>query len=465
MGISSLGVGSGILTQDVIDQLRAVDETQRIRPITLSIANENDKKDSLDTLNATMDNFRDAASALQNISSFNNRATTMTGSSVSVTAAENSDVQDFSISVNTLASRRIEQSGSFDTTVPGGDIVSAIDGTFTLQVGTQTVDINYTGGTTLDELKTLIQSQAGDLVNATVLQVSGGDSRLVLSSRTEGASQDISMFDTVGSVGTLNSSLTTGFNTAAIQDGSDSSFTFNGQLISRSTNEITDLITGYTINLLKEDAAGESTQVSVKQDRTELLQRVDGFVETFNATVRELRSLTRPSAESGTRGIFSSNSSVRAMSSSIQNMINSISGDAGRMMDFGFTVDKSGVLSVDKGTLNNKLDTNSNNVKAFFVGGDFTRPDNSVVQVSGAFSSFHDIIDRYTKANGRLDVLEENINLNIRNFEDRKESVIKRLDSRYEIMKKQFTSFNSLINRFNSASSIFTQLANAQNNR
>ena len=44
MGISSLGVGSSILTQDILDQLREADESGKITPITLSIANENDKK-------------------------------------------------------------------------------------------------------------------------------------------------------------------------------------------------------------------------------------------------------------------------------------------------------------------------------------------------------------------------------------------------------------------------------------
>ena len=45
MGISSLGVGNNILTQDVIDQLRKADEAGRIQPITLELANENDKQE------------------------------------------------------------------------------------------------------------------------------------------------------------------------------------------------------------------------------------------------------------------------------------------------------------------------------------------------------------------------------------------------------------------------------------
>ncbi|MEA3452107.1 MAG: flagellar cap protein FliD N-terminal domain-containing protein, partial [Bacteroidota bacterium] len=204
MGISSLGVGSGILTQDVLDQLREVDEAQRVTPITLEVVNENDKKNSMEVLDATMENLRDAVDELKNISAFNNREATVTGSSsVSVTAAEKSDIQDFNIHVDTLATKQIEQSGAFSSS---GDSISGTDGTFRLEVGSESVDIAYTAGTTLDELNKLIQEKAGDLVDATVLKISDTDSRLVLSSKATGSTQDIKISDVTG---TLDSKLTT----------------------------------------------------------------------------------------------------------------------------------------------------------------------------------------------------------------------------------------------------------------
>ena len=460
MGISSLGVGSGILTQDVLDQLRAADDAQRVRPITLNIANENDKKKSFGVLNATMDNLRDAVNELKNMSSFDNRSTSVSGSSVSVTASEGSDIQDFSIHVDTLATKQIEQSDAFDTSVDGGDVISDTDGTFKLEVGSKSIEIDYTGGTTLDELKKLIQDKAGDLVDATVLKISDTDSRLILSSKDTGSSQNIKISNVSG---TLDTKLTDGFDGDAIQTSENNSFTFNGQTISRSSNEITDLVSGYTINLLKEDADGISSDVSVEQDRTELMKRVDSFVEKYNAAVKELDSLTNSSIDSETRGIFSSNSSVKSMKASIQNMVSGVYGDAGRMTDYGFIIDKDGVMSIEKDTLEEKLDTNPDNVKAFFSGGEYTKSDDSTVTVVGAFSDFYDIVNGYTKANGGLDLLKGSIDQSISSYEDRKESEVERLDAKYEIMKKQYTAYNSLINSFNSASDIFAQLANQNN--
>lgn len=472
MGISSLGVGSGILTQDVLDQLREVDEAQRVTPITLEVVNENDKKNSMEVLDATMENLRDAVDELKNISAFNNREATVTGSSsVSVTAAEKSDIQDFNIHVDTLATKQIEQSGAFASS---SDSISGTDGTFRLEVGSESVDIAYTAGTTLDELNKLIQEKAGDLVDATVLKISDTDSRLVLSSKATGSTQDIKISDVTG---TLDSKLTTetsfdatgtqidpgtGSAYAAVQGGIDNSFTFNGQTITRSSNEITDLVTGYTINLLKEDAAGESSDVSVAQDRTELMSRVDSFIEKYNSAVSELNKLTLSSVDSDVRGIFSSDSTVKNMKSAIQNMLTGIGGDAGRMVDYGFELDKEGVLSIDEDTFGNKLDSEPDNVKAFFTGGTYTKDDASTVEITGAFSTFYDVVNSYTKANGGLDLLKDSITQNISTFEERKETAIERLDSKYEIMKKQYTAYNSLISKFNSSSDIFTQLANQQ---
>mgnify|MGYP003386542932 FL=1 len=235
MGISSLGVGSGILTQDVLDQLREADDAQRIRPIDLNLANENDKQDALEIIDATMTNFIDSINAVKNASLWDERSATITsGTSVEASAISKTDVQDFTLNVTALASKQIEQSGSFAAIT---DVVDASAGTFDIQVGTGTaISVNYDAGATLDDIKDLINSEAGDLVDATIVQISSGDFRLFLSSVETGAETG-----GVGETGTnisitgagLDTKLTTDFDTAAIQSGTNAAFTFNNQAISR----------------------------------------------------------------------------------------------------------------------------------------------------------------------------------------------------------------------------------------
>ena len=461
MGISSLGAGSGILTQNVLDQLRKADEAQRITPLTLNIANENDKSAARDVLDAAMVNFRDAAHELQSTTLFDTRKTEVTGTSVLVSAAGGSDIQSFTLDVTQLAKKQISESGSYSADTAH---IATGTGTFDLKIGANLHTINYDATTTLKDLKNSINKIAGTDVNASIVQIKTGDFKLFLSAANEGTSQTISITDTSGLLsddgGTTSggTNLTSGLVT--IQSGQDATFDFNGQSITRSSNTVTDLVSGYTVSLHE---LGKST-VNVSQDRKDLEKRVDSFVKQYNAVVGKLAEQTKSSTDSKTRGIFSNDSIVKSMQSSIQNMLGSISNAGGNLLDYGFDIDKSGVMSVDKTVLNEKIDANSANVKAFFAGGEYTDSLNNVTTLTGAFSSFYTTINLFTKTNGDLDQVKDSINENLKNYEDRKTSAIKRIDAKYEIMKKQFTAYNNIINKFSSASSVFTQLANKSTN-
>ena len=461
MGISSLGVGSGILTQDVLDQLRKADDAQRITPLTLNIADENDKSSTLDILDAAMVNFRDAANELQTTTLFDARAVDTTGTSVTVTANDGSDVQDFTLNVTQLATKEIDESASFSADTA---LIATGTGSMDLTVGANTYTIDYDATTTLKDLKNSINSIAGTDVNASVVQVATGDYRLFLNAANEGASQTVSISDTSGLLsddgGTTagGTNLTSGL--TSLQSGQDATFDFNGQAITRSSNTITDLVSGYTVSLKE---LGSST-VSVAQDRTDLETRVDSFVAKYNDIITEISKETKSSTDSNTRGIFSGESLVKSMKSTIQNMFHSVSNAGGTLLDYGFDIDKDGVMSVDKTVLNTKMDESPTNVKAFFSSGDYTDSNGTVSTLTGAFSSFYSTINSFTKTNGDLDQLKNNISDKISSYEDRKTKEVESLDAKYAIMKKQYTAFNSLINKFNSASSVFTQLANAQSN-
>ncbi|RLA82611.1 MAG: flagellar hook protein, partial [Epsilonproteobacteria bacterium] len=172
MGISSLGAGSSILTQDVLDQLRAADDAGQIQPVTLNIANENDKKDALKLIDAKMDNLIDSINAIKSHSLFDERDVSVTGSSVTATAVANTDLVDFTLDVTTLATKQIEQSDAF-TAADGGEnaLVSDDAGKINLNIDGEDFEISYEADTTLKELKAMINEVAGEKVDATILQV------------------------------------------------------------------------------------------------------------------------------------------------------------------------------------------------------------------------------------------------------------------------------------------------------
>lgn len=451
MAISSVGAGSGVLTQDILDQLREADSSQYITPLELSIANENDKKQALKIIDANMTNLEDGINALKDPALFNERSATITGTSVEVTAAIMSDIQEFTLEVTNLATKQIEQSAAFDN----ADIesISATDGQIELSIDGQIFQIDYTAGTTLNGLKSLINDVAGEKVDATVVQIGDTDFRLFISSVDTGENQGISITNTIGTIDPRLSDGVGGL--TEIQAGTNANFKFNGQDIVRESNNVSDLIVGLDITLKE---VGTSN-VSIGQNRETIMEKIDSFISHYNAAIIELGKMTKSSLDSEERGIFSGDSTIRGMKSTIENMVASTT--SGSMFDFGFELDRNGVLSVDKDALTTQLDDNNANVIAFFIGGTYTNPDLTTTELTGAFTEFATKVDAYTKYDATLDQFKNSITDAISMYEDRKLTATERLDSKYETLKKKFIAYDIMMSKFNSASSMFTQMANA----
>ena len=453
MGISSLGTGSGILTQDVLDQLREADDASRIRPIDLDITNDKDKKNALDLIDASMKNLTDSINEIKSHGLYDERKTEITGTSVSVSADSNSDIQDFTLNVTQLATKQIEESGSFSAKT---DSIADDAGNLTLSIDGEDFTIDYDENTSLDDLKKLINNTAGDKVDATIVQIADDDFRLFISSTQTGENQDISITDNSGNLS--GTQLTDDL--SAIQEGVDSKFEFNGQELTRHSNKIDDVITGLDIELKSVGAS----EVSVSQDREGIMDKVNSFVEKYNAAVKQLAEMTKPSADSDEKGIFSNESTIKNMKRDIESMFSS-AGENASMYSYGFDIDKDGVLSLDKSVFNEKLDEDPKNVEAFFSGGTYTNADGSTTELTGAFTSMSETVESYTKYNATLDQYATFLNDDISMLEERKTAATKRLDSKYEVLKKQFAAYDTMINKFNSTSSMFTEMAKASSDK
>ncbi len=455
MGISSLGAGSSILTQDVLDQLRAADESKYVAPVNARLETEQDKSAAFDVVNALMDNVYESLKSLTEYGVFEARTTGVSNEDiVEVTANDSSDVQDFSLDVTTLATKQIEQSGSYGSKETN---ISSGSGKLELAVGSETFTIDYDVTTTVEDLKELINKAAGDSVNATVVQVASGDFRLLLSAAETGTGQDISITDVAGEGETLGAQLLAGGMTN-VQPAVDSQFKFNGVDITRTSNSIDDLLSGVTITL-KDTGL---TNVSVKQDRGHIEEKITNFIDKYNSAMFQLNTDTKSSQDASERGIFSSDSTIKSMKSSLISMLSMVGGNAGKLEDFGMELDEDGRLSLDNEKLGEKLDDDSNSVQAFFAGGTFTKEDGTTIEVDGVFSEMEDEVAKYSKYNAVLDQFKTSMETRTESLTKQRERAVERLDNSYAIMAKRFAAYDLIISKFNTASSMFTQMINAE---
>jgi flagellar hook-associated protein 2 len=452
MAISSLGLGSGVLTQDVLDQLRQADEAARVTPIDMELALVKDEQGAFSVLDAKMTNLIDSIDALKTPLLYDERTATVTGTSVDVTASANSDLQEFTLNVTQLATKQIEESGSFAATT---DTIASAVGSLNLNIDGIDFTINYDSTTTLDDLKRSINDIAGTKVNATIVQVASGDYRLFLNSVGTGSNQNITITDNSGNLS--GTQLTSGL--TALQTGVDATFEFNGQAITRSSNEITDLVTGYDITL-KELG---SSNVKVEQNRDAILEKIDSFVEKYNDAMSELGRLTANSTNADERGIFAGNSTIRSMQLNIRNAMDTIGGGVGNIYEYGFDIDKSGKMTFDRSVFNTALDANATNVETFFTGGNFDNGNGTTTAVSGIFNELSTQVGSYTNYDQILDQFKNSLTQRNSELEDRRATAIERLDNKYATLQKQWAAYDAMIARLNSSANAFIDMINTQN--
>ena len=458
MGISSLGAGSNVLTQDVIDQLKAADRSQYVKPITTKISAEKSKAGQLNIVNALMQNLTESTRNVSQYGLFDNRSATATGSAVSVTASAGTKIQNFSIDVDTIATKEIEQSGSFSSAT---STIASGDGSLKLSVGSKDFKFQYNSSMTLTDLKDNINKDAGDTVQASIVKVGSDDFRLFLTATHTGTDHDISIKDNDSDLDDQLLEKTDdnddGYTNA--QSATDATFKYDGVDITRKNNTVSDLLSGVTIQIKE---SGKS-DVSISRDVKGIEDKLDSFVEKFNSAVTQITTMTKSSKDVKERGAFSDDMTIKNMKRTIMNMVGSAGdGVGGRLGDYGFSSKKDGTISLDHSKFEKKLKENPDNVKAFFSGGTFTKANGGTKNIDGAFDQMKNTLNRYTRYSGSLNQLKTSYSTRISSLAKEQQQATDRLTEKYNIMAKRFAAYDMMISKINSASTMFTQLANAQ---
>lgn len=185
-----------------------------------------------------------------------------------------------------------------------------------------------------------------------------GDSRLGVSiTVAKAAGGTISL----GGFGAANGG-TVGLN-RQITAGTDSRFVVDGQSVTRTTNAVSDVVTGVTFNLLAAEE-GTSVTVNVARDSSETVTRMKAFAATYN----DVR--TWADTNTATGGRLANNSAVRSMVASLSSrLLTSVTGLTGTYTMssmVGLSRDRNGVLSLDTATFTAALSANFEDVRRLF---------------------------------------------------------------------------------------------------
>jgi len=462
MGISSLGVGSSVLTQDVLDQLKKADEAQYITPTTRRLSSAKSESGKFDIISALMDNVYTSARSLTEYGIFEGRVATSSSEAVAtVTVADGSEIQNFSLDVSQLATKEVSESGSFGSKA---DKIATADGSMTLEIKnaagdvTSSYDITYNAAMSLEDLKDAINKEAGDNLKASIVQVSNGDFRLFINANKEGADQNISITDNNGNLSDDNGvnsggkNLTDNMTTA--QDGVNAKFKYNGQDIERDSNSVTDLLSGVGITLKKVG----TTVIDVKQNVEGIEDKINNFIDKYNSALFQLDKDTKSSQNKEERGVFSGDSTVKSMKRDLESIIHIVGSGLGQLEDYGITTARDGRLSLDTSKFEEKLKENPSNVKAFFVGGTFTKKDGSEVDIKGAFNEIEEDFSKYSKYGSFSTNYKTYLEDRVESLTEQKDKATARLTAKYATMAKRWASYDTLLNQLNATSTTLTSM-------
>ena len=240
-------------------------------------------------------------------------------------------------------------------------------GTFDIGLaGGSSESISVTSSMSLGDVVDAINSQTSTTnVEASVIQVSDGSYQMVLTG-TKDAS-DISYSSTSGDdiLNKLGVTDTSGSFTSVLTSAQSAEFNLDGISLTRTTNDITDVLSGVTFNLMSATPSGTSINISIGADTDQITTAIEGFVTDYNA-FRDLvvaQQATNSDGTASSSAVLFGDETMRDTMDSLQNILGtSVNGMT--MADLGLAFNNNNELTLDTGTLSTILSTNLSGVTA-----------------------------------------------------------------------------------------------------
>ncbi|MBP7622039.1 MAG: flagellar filament capping protein FliD, partial [Gemmatimonadales bacterium] len=364
------GLISGFNYRDLVDAIIAQARVPADRWEAQSSANTA-QTTALNTYRGLLDKVRTAAKTLRTGTAFDAMSTTTsvlsgTRAIASATADATATAGSYQIKVDQLAKAE-KLAGTI-----GRDAATALGaaGTFTVNGQTVTVAATDTLTTLRDSINALNSGATPTGVTATILTVTPGDARLILTSAKSGAA-GIALADTLGT--TLQ---TLGFQDingaelsgSVLVNGADALFRVDDIPLTRTSNVVTDAITGVTLTLTADDV-GAVTNVQVDRFLDAARTSMQGFVDAYNGLVAFLKAQGTASTSS-TPPLYGQ-SVIRTARSQLPSLlleaVGGAAADLATVGQAGLSLTRDGTLTLDSAKFDDAFKNRQGDLRTLFT--------------------------------------------------------------------------------------------------
>jgi flagellar hook-associated protein 2 len=243
-----------------------------------------------------------------------------------------------------------------------------------------------------------------------------------------------------------------GFETPSGYAASDANVTVDGISYTRQSNAISDIVPGLTLNL--KAASSTAASINLARDTSALKTKLTALVTAYNDFDNIIKETTNPKSTLDTYGAtLVGDSTARMVRQQMRSLIFGVSSTPGTtyqtLSQLGFTLDQTGVLSLDETKLDTALQTGVDDIAKMFTGGH-----NKLSVYSGLPAGLAgDAVKKLTNllsATGPLLTKSENATKENTNYQAQLTKLQTRMDALLARYQKQFAAMDSLVGSVNS---------------
>ncbi|WP_278348182.1 flagellar filament capping protein FliD [Stutzerimonas kunmingensis] len=442
------GIGSGMDIDGIVGALVAAEKAPKEAQLNRLETATTTKISALGTLRTALSSFQTALKDLNDIKLFENRSAKSSNTDLlTAIASKTAQSGTYSVKIEQLATGSKTATKALE-----GNFATEAAGTLTVKVGEgEGIDVAIGADASLEDIKDALNAALKDSgVSANVLtDPSTGKTRLVMSSSTTGAGEDVSITTTDAGLESLainTASDATDDAGGVLERAQNAKFSIDGLTMKSKTNKVENAIPDVTLNLVAADKEKAIT-VTVAQDQDGVTANIKKFVDAYNNLIKTTNSLTSVTkvGDDGkplTGGLVG-DSSVRSILSGIQNELVSVGGSDGvRMLsDLGITTQKDGTLGIDNDKLKTALESNFDAVGKFFTGD------------TGLMKRLDSRVEGFNQTGGILAQRVTGLETTNADIKAQREKLALRIESMTARLFAQFNAMDTMVAQLSSTSS------------
>lgn len=366
MGISSVGIGSGLEVETIVKQLVAL-ESKPITALQTKASGINTQISAFSQLKSQISNLQDQLDKLTKPATWlGNTLTSSNSAQVTGTATSSAVQATYDVEVSQMAAGQTIGSGlvASGTTLGPGKLTISMGtyGANGLTPNTKdgknvsfSVDITAEDDS-LAKVAAKINAAKGD-VSATVLKDHTGE-RLVLQSKTTGVNSAFSVeaegaglqqFAYNGTDGSMKRSV----------EAQDTLAKINGIDMASHTNVFEEVAAGVTLTVAQKSAKDAApVRITIANDTATAKTALKNLVESYNALSNALKTMTAYDKDSKTAGTLQGDSTAINLQSAMRRLLSGPGGEGGAfasLSQMGIAFQTDGTLKIDDTKLDKAL--------------------------------------------------------------------------------------------------------------